>query len=87
MIYIVYNQFYIFKNPFSLLSDDMLLNFEIEADTYAYNFIIKNNYNIKDIENYIKKNFENETIKYKNQLNLFEKRINILKKYKYIKKI
>ena len=71
----------------SLLSDDMLLNFEIEADTYAYNFIIKNNYNIKDIENYIKKNFENETIKYKNQLNLFEKRINILKKYKYIKKI
>ena len=64
-------------NP-SLLSEYKLLDLEIEADIYAYNFIIKYNYNIKDIENYIKKNFEYDIINFKNKLDLFEKRVNIL---------
>ena len=41
----------------SLLSNNEILEKEIEADTYAYNFIKKYNYNIDDIENYIKKIF------------------------------
>ena len=64
-------------NP-SLLSSNRILETEIEADTYAYNFIIQNNYNIEDIQNYIKKNFEYESRNFKNKLDLFKKRINIL---------
>ena len=64
-------------NP-SLLSSDRISETEIEADTYAYNFIIKNNYSVEDIQNYIKKNFEYETRDFKKKLDLFKKRINIL---------
>ena len=64
-------------NP-SLLSADRISETEIEADTYAYNFIIQNNYSIEDIQNYIKKNFECETNHFKNKLDLFKKRINVL---------
>ena len=64
-------------NP-SLLSANRISETEIEADTYAYNFIIQNNYNIEDIQNYIKKNFEYESRDFKNKLDLFKKRINVL---------
>jgi AAA+ ATPase superfamily predicted ATPase len=64
-------------NP-SLLSAHRISETEIEADTYAYNFIIQNNYNIEDIQNYIKKNFEYESRDFKNKLDLFKKRINVL---------
>ena len=62
----------------SLLSNNEILEKEIEADTYAYNFIKKYNYNIDDIENYIKKNFLYEIENFKSKLKLLEKRINIL---------
>ena len=64
-------------NPL-LLSANRISETEIEADTYAYNFIIQNNYNIDDIQNYIKKNFEYESRDFKNKLDLFKKRINVL---------
>ena len=64
-------------NP-SLLSTNIISETEIEAYTYAYNFIIQNNYSIEDIQNYIKKNFEYESRDFKNKLDLFKKRINVL---------
>jgi len=64
-------------NP-SLLSTNRISETEIEAYTYAYNFIIQNNYSIEDIQNYIKKNFEYESRDFKNKLDLFKKRINVL---------
>jgi Zn-dependent peptidase ImmA (M78 family) len=64
-------------NP-SLLSANRISEIEIEADTYAYNFIIQHNYNIEDIQNYIKKNFEYEARDFKNKFDLFKKRINVL---------
>ena len=64
-------------NP-SLLSTNRISETEIEADTYAYNFIIQNNYSIEDIQNYIKKNFEYESRDFKNKLDFFKKRINVL---------
>tara|TARA_B100000575_G_scaffold126537_1_gene100912 strand:- start:1778 stop:2248 length:471 start_codon:yes stop_codon:yes gene_type:complete len=66
-------------NP-SLLSTNRILETEIEADTYAYNFIIQNNYSIEDIKNYIKKNFDREAKDFNNKLDLFKKRINVLNK-------
>ena len=50
-------------NP-SLLSSDRISETEIEADTYAYNFIIKNNYSRRYSKLY-KKNFEYETRDFK----------------------
>jgi hypothetical protein len=66
------------SNPI-LLSANKISDIEIEADTYANKFIVKYDYNIKDIINYIKKNFECETMNYKNKLDLFKRRINVLK--------
>ena len=65
------------SNP-TLLSSEKMSNIEIEADIYAYKFIVKYGYNSEDIKNYIKKNFEYETMNYKNKLDLFKRRIDVL---------
>ena len=51
---------------------------ELEADTYAFNFIKKYNYNINNIINYIKENHTNDCNIFEKKINLTQKRLAIL---------
>lgn len=60
------------------LNDNEKEIIEIEADNYAYNFIKKYNYNINEIIDYIKKNYEKDINIFEKKINFVNKRLNIL---------
>lgn len=68
-----------YTNPINLTENEKI-NIELEADTYANNFIKTYNYNKNDILDFLKKNLEKELNLYENKLNFFKKRIDILYK-------
>ncbi len=65
------------KNPI-LLNENEKINIELEADTYAINFIKKYNYNQENIKEFLKKDLKKNIDDFEKKINFFKKRYELL---------